>query len=120
MSTETETVTIKATETVTIKATEKLQALAKTACEIQDAANPLAIVRFLDEVIRYWYDAVSDGQKYCGSDISLQNPVTVAVLNKLESLAHMEQSAPNGAGSIYFVKCMDLAEGQDVEVEVQF
>jgi len=110
-------------ETVKIVATEKMQKLAQTAVEIQDASNPVAVANELVKSMKYWTGIVDsplqDGQKYCGSDMAAQNPVTAAILNKLEHLAHMEQSSPHG-DVLHYHKCIDLAEGKDVEVEIEF
>ena len=105
-----------AKETITFKATETLQALAKKAVEIQDACNALAVTNFLMDVQRYFRnEAVADGQKYAGGDMAIQNPVSITVINKLEHLAKMEQGRP-----MAMVKCMELADGNDVEWEIDF
>ena len=117
------------TEQVTIKATETTIKLAKEAVKIQNACNPLAITRFLERAIYYWTGmgnheqlrkkALEDGQKYSGSDMAMQNPITVAIINKLCDLGFMEQSEPHGEVQTY-IKCMELAEGKDVEVPIAF
>ena len=110
-------------ETVKIVATEKMRKLAQTAVELQDASNPVAVANELLKSMKYWTSAVEspiqDGQKYCGSDMAAQNPVSALILNKLEHLAHMQQSSPHG-DVLHNTKCMDLAEGEDVEVEIEF
>ncbi|NLS97533.1 MAG: hypothetical protein GXX96_35790 [Planctomycetaceae bacterium] len=102
-----------ATKRVSIKATDEARKLAAKATEIQDACNPLAVTNFLLTVLRHFLDGREHGQEYSGSDFALQNPVSIAVLNKLNHLADTEQSKTE-----CFTACMDLADGRDVEWEV--
>lgn len=103
------------TRRVSIKATDEVKKLAAKASEIQDACNPLAVTNFLLTLQRHFLDGREHGQDYSGSDFALQNPVAVAVLNKLNHLADTEQSKTE-----CFTACMDLAEGKDVEWEINF
>jgi hypothetical protein len=98
-----------------IKATDDVKTLAAKATEIQDACNPLAVANFLLTVQRHFLDGREHGQQCGGSDIAIQNPVALAVLNKLNHLAELDQSRTE-----CFTACMDLAEGEDVEWEVNF
>lgn len=96
------------------KATEKVRQLAQKASDIQDACNSRAVARFLIEVQDYFSEP-GQGQQYCGSAMAAQNPVSVAVLNKLNHLAGLEQSRER-----CFDAVMDLAEGKDVDWEIDF
>ena len=78
-------------EFVMIAATEAVRQLAQKAIDIQDASNPR------------------------GSDMCVQNPISIAVLNKLNDLAGLEQSRTE-----CFSVCMELAAGNDQEWEVAF
>ena len=91
-----------ATTCYPIVATEAVSALARKALQIQDACNPRAVARFLVEC----QDTFRDG----GHDHCHQHPVTLAVLNKLNHLAHLEQSRTE-----CFTACGDLADGRDID-----
>ena len=88
--------------------------LAKKAFDIQDACNSRAVARFLTEVQDH-FSEVGQGQQFCGSSMAAQNPVSIAVLNKLNHLAGLEQSRERCFDAI-----MDLAEGKDVDWEIDF
>ena len=103
------------TKRVSIKATDEVKKLAAKAWEIQDASNPLAVANFLLTVQRHFLDGREHGQQCGGSNFAIQNPVALTVLNKLNHLAELEQSRTE-----CFTACMDLAEGKDVEWEVNF
>jgi len=106
---------MRTTETVTIKATPEAVKLARTALQIQDACNPLAVANQLEVTQRHFRDGTSQGQKYGGSDMGLQNPVSIAILNKLNDLAGLEQSRTD-----CFDACQKLAEGDDADWEINF
>jgi hypothetical protein len=92
-----------------ILASPKLREYAQKALDIQDACNPRAVCHFLRQLISELSDdQVVDGEDR-GPDIGLQNPVTLAVLNKLNDLAGLEQTRCE-----CFTACYDLAEGTDV------
>jgi hypothetical protein len=99
-------------ETVTIVATETVRKLAQKAMDIQNASNPRGVHTFLGEVMTH-FSQTDNGQKYTGSAMAGQNPVTIAVLNKLNDLARSTQGRTDS-----FVVCMDLADGKDCEWEV--
>jgi hypothetical protein len=104
------------TEVVTIKATDTVKALAAKANMIQDACNSRAVARFLLEVQDHFAKDTSEtGQKFTGGDMAAQNPVSVAVLNKLNHLAGLEQSKTD-----CFVAVLDLADGKDVDWPIEF
>ena len=98
---------------VTIKATETVQELAQKALDIQDAANGLAVANFLIEVQRHFREW-PNGQEQAGSEMSVQNPVSVAVLNKLNHLAAVDQDRTD-----CFDACEELARGEDVEWQLR-
>ena len=102
---------------IVIKATEEVSRLARTAIEIQDAINPFAVGKFLQDVqthFRGGFSAPDNGQTHKGSEIGIQNPITVLVLDKLLSLARMEQASVVKAD----IACEQLKNGQDVEWEI--
>lgn len=104
------------TEVVKIKATDTVRTLAEKANRVQDACNSRAVARLLMDVQEYFSkDTKETGQRYCGGDMAAQNPVSVAVLNKLNHLAGMEQSKTD-----CFVAILDLADGKDVDWEIEF
>lgn len=97
-----------------IKATDTVKKLAAKASQIQDACNSRAVARFLMEVQEHFCEDTSKtGQPQCGSDMAARNPVSIAVLNKLNHLAGLEQSRVDCFSAI-----MDLAEGKDVEWDI--
>lgn len=100
---------------VTIKATPKLQNLAQLTVDIQDACNMAAVANHLVQVLNYFGQGLSDGQLCTGSEFASQNPVTISVINKLEHLSGLVQSKP-----MAFIGCINLAQGEDVEWEIEF
>jgi hypothetical protein len=100
---------------VVIRANERVKVLAQEALDLQDACNPLAVAHSLVKSMRYFNGIESDNrQEFYGSDYAGQNPVTVAILDKLCSLA----SHPMGAdytGQDDFHACERLSRGVDVE-----
>ena len=102
-------------EKVTIKATEEVRKLAGLAIECQDACNQIAVASLLQKIQRHFADGTSNGQVFGGSDMASQNPLTVAVINKLCHLAEMDQSRNNS-----YDACFDLREGVDVEWMILF
>ena len=92
---------------MTIKATDEVQKLAEKAMAIQDACNPLPVANFLIECQQHFRN--NNGQEHWGSCMGLQNPISLAVLNKLNSLARLEQTRTD-----CFSACMDLQNGRDV------
>jgi hypothetical protein len=102
-----------AKEKVTIKATEAVQKWASDAMQIQDACNARAVTNFLAKVMDYFSDVTSNG--HGGLDIAAQNPITVAIINKLCHLAQMEQSLTPS-----FDACGELAAGRNVEWTILF
>jgi hypothetical protein len=97
---------------VKIVATDAVRKLAQKAMDIQDACNPRGVQNFLKEVMDHFASG-GNGQSMHGSDICVQNPVSLAVLNKLNDLAGLDQSK-----TTCFMVCMDLADGIDCDVEV--
>jgi hypothetical protein len=108
-------------EFVKIVATEAVRQLAQKAIDIQDASNPRGVQNYLKDVMAHFSESGSrmgltwNGQKYCGSDMCIQNPISIAVMNKLNDLAGLEQSRTE-----CFSVCMELAAGNDQEWEVAF
>lgn len=98
---------------ITVKATEEVQKLADTAMAIQDAVNPRAIVGQLKTTMAHFNSHGGNGQEMTGSDMALQNPVSLAILNKLNDLAGINQERTE-----CFTACYDLSEGKDVEWEI--
>lgn len=95
-------------ETVTYKATKSMQELARQAVAIQDAANPLAVIELIKKIaVHFIFEAPE--QPYSGSRAAVQNPVAVAVLNKLNDLAGNQQSQ-----FLAFDACKRLSRGEDV------
>jgi hypothetical protein len=101
-------------EMVKIVATETVRKLAQKAMDIQNACNPRGVQNFLKEVMDH-FSTTGNGQKFCGSDMCIQNPISLAVLNKLNDLAGLEQSKTD-----CFCVCMDLADGKDCDFEIAF
>lgn len=103
---------------IVIKATEEVSRLARTAIEIQDAINPFAVGKFLQDVQTHFRGSIltpnSNGQEKTGPEMGIQNPVSVLVLDKLLSLARMDQGSVIKAG----LACEDLKNGKDVEWEI--
>ena len=62
-----------------------------------------------------YFSETGNEQKYVGSDMAAQNPISIAVLNKLNHLAGLDQSRVECFGAI-----LDLADGTDVEWEIHF
>jgi hypothetical protein len=98
-------------KTVNIKATPAVIAMATKAIQIQDACNPRPVAAFLIEVMDHFRGKFgeSNGQEEVGTAMSIQNPISVSLLNKLNDLARLEQSKAE-----CFVCCLDLSEGKDV------
>jgi len=101
-------------EFVMIAATEAVRQLAQKAIDIQDASNPRGVQNYLKDVMAHFCES-GNGQKFCGSDMCVQNPISIAVLNKLNDLAGLKQSRTE-----CFSVCMELAAGTDQEWEVAF
>lgn len=105
-----------AKETVVFLPTPEVKALAQKALDIQSACNGLAVTHFLTEVQRFFRnDRTTNKQNYCGGDLGNQNPVTVAILNKLNDLALLEQSRTECFTYLY-----DLVDGKEVSWEINF
>lgn len=103
-------------EVITFKPTETVRKLAEKANRIQDACNSRAVAHFLLEVQEHFSDAKdTNAQSYCGGDMAAQNPISIAVLNKLNDLAGLSQDRTD-----CFVAILDLAEGKEVQWEVHF
>jgi hypothetical protein len=105
---------MRTSESVQIVATEQVKKLAQKAMDIQSASNPRAVANLLSETMSHFCDT-GNGQKTWGSDLALQNPVSLAFLNKLNDLAGCEQSKTD-----CFCHCMDLTEGKNVNCDVAF
>lgn len=100
-----------------IKATETVSRFARQAIGIQDAVNPLAVGNLLQDVQKHFRGelfAPNNGQLDAGPEIGIQNPISILVLDKLLSLARMEQSSVIKAD----LACRDLIDGKDVEWEI--
>lgn len=103
-------------ELITFKPTETVRKLAAKANQIQDACNSRAVARFLIEVQDHFSDDKESNDKgYCGGDMAAQNPISIAVLNKLNDLAGLEQTRTD-----CFVAILDLAEGKEIQWEINF
>jgi hypothetical protein len=101
-------------ELVKFVATDEVRRLAKKANDIQDASNPRGVHNFLGEVMAH-FSNTGNGQKHSGSDMCCQNPISIAVLNKLNHLSGLDQTRTDCFSAI-----MDLADGRDVDWEVAF
>ena len=102
---------------VMIKATEQVARFARKAIQIQDAINPFAVGNFLQEVQAHFRQGPGqpdNGQEQTGGEMGIQNPISILVLDKLLSLARMEQSSQIKAD----LACTDLGNGKDVEWEI--
>ena len=102
---------------ITIKATEQVARFARKAIQIQDAINPYAVASFLQDVQSHFRQGPGqpdNGQERTGGEMGIQNPISVIVLDKLLSLARMEQSSQIKAD----LACTDLGNGKDVEWEI--
>jgi hypothetical protein len=102
-------------EVVTIKATEAVQKMAEQALAIQDACNPLPILAFLSEVEKHFRQDEEREQERSGTDMGHQNPIALALLNKLNDLAQLDQTRTD-----CFTACHDLQEGRDVAWPINF
>lgn len=96
-----------------IISTPQVKSFAQKAIDVQNAINPLAVTNFLIEVQRHFREP-NNGQEVIGPEISIQNPISVMVLDKLLSLARMEQSSVIKAD----IACEQLINGQDCEWEI--
>lgn len=102
---------------IVIKATETVSRFARQVIGIQEAINPLAVGNFLQDVQKHFRGGLSapnNGQSHTGSEIGIQNPISILALDKLLSLARMEQSSVIKAE----LACQDLIDGKDVEWEI--
>ncbi len=101
---------------IKITPNEATQRAADFACQIQDACNSRAILasllRHLDEM-RAADDAVV-------GDLRNQHPVLIAVLDKLASLANVQNISGDEGNRIIdaHVACDRLRSGKDVEWEI--
>lgn len=70
---------------ITIIASPVVARFAQTALDLQDACNGRAVARALTSVMDYFcsQDCKNGGQECIGTDLSNQNPITIAILNKL-------------------------------------
>lgn len=98
---------------ITIKATSQVVQFAKEAIQIQNAINAYAVANFLQTVQKHFRE-YENGQEQTGTEMGIQNPISVLVLDKLLSLARMEQSSQIKA----YLACTDLADGKDTEWEI--
>jgi len=101
-------------QVVNVKATDEVKAMAEKALAIQDACNPLPVINFLLEVEKHFRSA-DNGQDSYGTDMGHQNPISLAVLNKLNDLARLDQTRTD-----CFTACHDLQEGRDVDWPIDF
>lgn len=103
---------------VTLKPTPAVIKFAQEAQQVQDAINPTAVMFLLDRVVNHFRGSVihpeSNGQERTGPEMGIQNPITVLILDKLCSLARMEQASVIKAD----LACDDLIAGKDVEWEI--
>ena len=94
---------------VTITPDEPMQKLAQDAIDVQDACNGTAVSGLLNRTMCAL-------MKYSeGGDWVNQHPIVKAIIDKMMSLARMEQA---GMEDLFHIKCSDLAEGQEVKVEI--
>jgi len=100
-------------ETIKIKATEEARRLARLALDVQDACNPVPLCSLLLETQKHFRVGHIHGQEFGGTDIGLQNPVSLSLLNKLNDLAGLGQSRTE-----CFTACQELADGNDVHWSV--
>ncbi len=98
---------------ITIKATNRVVKLAQEAIQVQDAINAYAVANLLQEVQKHFRES-ENGQEKTGTSMGIQNPISVLVLDKLLSLARMEQSSQIKA----YLACTDLADCKDTEWEI--
>jgi hypothetical protein len=103
-------------EAITIKSTEVVQQAAKMAVEVQNACNGRAILGALLN-----HRDVMQSESRMDTDVANQHPVTIAVLDKLASLARTQTfSVGFGADRILAAHsaCERLAAGESVEWEI--
>lgn len=101
-------------KTITIKATQTVSSFARRAFAIQNAINSLAVTTFLQDVQKHFREGGNE-QEISGGEICIQNPISILVLDKLNSLARMEQSSVIKAD----IACEQLGNGQDIQWEVE-
>ena len=88
---------------------ELMQKLAQDAVDVQDACNGTAVSGLLNRTMcaLMKYDN--------GGDWVNQHPIVKAIIDKMMSLARMEQA---GLDDLFHIECSDLAEGQAITVEI--
>ena len=93
---------------------ETTKKAAEFACEVQDGCNGRAI---LASLLRH-LDAIR--AENFGTDLSNQHPVTIAVLDKLSSLARVQSYSGDEGNRIMdaHAACERLRQGLEVEWEV--
>jgi hypothetical protein len=94
---------------VTITPDEQMQKLAQDACDVQDAVNGLAVAGLLQSTM-----VALRGYKQ-GGDWCNQHPIIKSLIDKMMSLARMDQT---GADGLFHVHTSDLAEGKAVTIEI--
>ena len=94
---------------ITIKPDVAMQKLAQDAIDVQDACNGTAVSGLLN---RTMCALMKYGN---GGDWVNQHPIVKTIIDKMMSLARMEQA---GMDDLFHIKCSDLAEGQAVTVEI--
>jgi hypothetical protein len=99
--------------TVTIEATPEIMAIAKTAYDIQDACNPIPVATVLvdaQKILRKYGEIYfHDDERISITNFGIQNPICCIILDKLNSMARMTQSRPEGYWAV-----IDLLEGKSV------
>jgi len=100
--------------TIDPKTDVAIMTAAQFAVDVQDACNGRAV---LSALVRH-LDAIQNR----GGDFRNQNPVTIAVLDKMASLAHIQNltisSAEDKRVDAAHEACRELAEGKSVEWEI--
>lgn len=96
---------------VTVTATAKMRALAQEALDVQNAVNIVAVAGAFHRAL---LEIAHSQQNKVGGNYTCWHPVTRLWIDKLEHLAHMEQSSTNAD----YMRVADLAEGKDIEFEI--
>ena len=99
---------------VKIIATPEVMKLASTALAVQDACNPLPVTNLLLEVQMLFRNKNGQCENY-GTDMSIQNPISKIVLDKLCSLARCYNGIASGND---FQICERLVNGFDCTYEI--
>ena len=95
-----------------IYATEEVEAMAKTVVSVQDACNPIPVMKLLERVSCHFHHNGNGKRRTGGTAWAKFNPLTLAIIDKLCSLSQLKQDFTKGHQ--FHSACDELAKGNDI------